>query len=158
MAKPNKPAPHHPQQGQALVHQQTTTIHSGPLPDPTTLSAYENLSHGAAERIIAMAEAEQKHRHLSEATANEAECRVRYVFQNTEQERIQGVFQSDRRGQYLGALVSLASLAGAAFTVHANGHWSVAIAFLSLPVMSTVKALRQPSDGKHPTDKASELK
>ncbi|MET9194910.1 DUF2335 domain-containing protein [Streptomyces olivaceus] len=36
---------------------------SGPIPDPTTLRGYEAVQEGFAERIMAMAEREQSHRH-----------------------------------------------------------------------------------------------
>ena len=42
-------------------------IHSGPLPSPVTLDQYNNVHPGAAERIIAMAEKEQAHRHQIES-------------------------------------------------------------------------------------------
>lgn len=41
---------------------QVTTIHSGPLPAPEQLAAYENICPGAAERIIKMAEKQIAHR------------------------------------------------------------------------------------------------
>lgn len=39
-----------------------STSYSGPLPHPEILAGYENVLHGAAERIISMAEKEQEHR------------------------------------------------------------------------------------------------
>lgn len=36
---------------------------SGPLPPPSILAGYEQVLHGAAERIVSMAEKEQEHRH-----------------------------------------------------------------------------------------------
>jgi uncharacterized membrane protein len=36
---------------------------SGPLPPPSLLQGYEDITTGSASRIIAMAEQEQKHRH-----------------------------------------------------------------------------------------------
>lgn len=37
--------------------------HSGPLPNPAVLAGYEAVQNGFAERIVAMAEREQEHRH-----------------------------------------------------------------------------------------------
>lgn len=37
--------------------------YSGPLPDPTSFGKYESILPGSAERILAMAEKEQNHRH-----------------------------------------------------------------------------------------------
>lgn len=48
------------------VVMQVKKMHSGPLPDPETLAGYERISPGAAERIIQMAEDQQKHRHNHE--------------------------------------------------------------------------------------------
>lgn len=41
--------------------------HSGPLPDPTTLQAYDSIVPGSAAKIIVMAETEQRHRHRLES-------------------------------------------------------------------------------------------
>ena len=38
-------------------------MHVGPLPDPVSLEAYEKAIPGAGERIIRMAETEQRHTH-----------------------------------------------------------------------------------------------
>lgn len=48
---------------QALVHHQH---HSGPLPPAAELKRYEEALPGIAERIVSMAEAQQKHRHKME--------------------------------------------------------------------------------------------
>ena len=41
-------------------------IHQGPIPDPATLSGYNQIVPNAAERIISMAEVEAKHRQILE--------------------------------------------------------------------------------------------
>lgn len=53
------PAPESPR---AVVRTETT-VHVGPLPDPDTLRQYDHVAPGAAQRIIAMGEREQRHRH-----------------------------------------------------------------------------------------------
>lgn len=45
---------------------------SGPLPSPEMLQGYENTHPGLADRIVAMAENEQKHRHQLEAKSVES--------------------------------------------------------------------------------------
>lgn len=40
---------------------------SGPLPDPMSFAAYDQTTPGAGERILAMAEKEQAHRHSTES-------------------------------------------------------------------------------------------
>jgi len=42
--------------------------HSGPIPDPMTLKGYNDVCPGAADRIIAMAETQAKHRQEMEKT------------------------------------------------------------------------------------------
>jgi uncharacterized membrane protein len=51
-----------------VVHEVFASFH-GPLPHPSILQGYDEISPGAAERIIAMAEKEQAHRHLWEQRA-----------------------------------------------------------------------------------------
>jgi len=121
-------------------------LHQGPLPAPEDLQRYEQMCPGAAERIIRMAETEQAHRHAQERKALESDTSIRAVFQGTEGARIKGVFQSDKRGQYLGAAVSLAAILAAAITAISGAPWYVPLAFLSLPVMGMIKALRAPAN------------
>ena len=46
----------------------TVESHSGPIPHPHLLAQYDAVVPGAAERIIAMAERQQAHRHSLEAS------------------------------------------------------------------------------------------
>ena len=49
-----------------IIHTQTVQtqmIHHGPLPRPEDLKGYNDALPGAADRILTMAEGEQKHRH-----------------------------------------------------------------------------------------------
>lgn len=56
-------------EGQVVQHEQKTNIvasvqqYSGPLPPASELAAYKKVMADAPERIIAMAEKEQNHRH-----------------------------------------------------------------------------------------------
>jgi len=54
--------PYNYQQNEANVTVQKSEIHSGPLPHPEILSRYDEVIPGAAERILKMAENEQKNR------------------------------------------------------------------------------------------------
>nr|DAH82019.1 MAG TPA: putative membrane protein [Caudoviricetes sp.] len=45
----------------------------GPLPPPSVLQGYDSVVSGAAERILAMAEKEQSHRHSTETATVEAQ-------------------------------------------------------------------------------------
>ena len=44
-------------------------VHSGPIPSPEQLSAYDKVIPGLAERIVKHAEVEQEHRHNMEQRA-----------------------------------------------------------------------------------------
>lgn len=80
---------------------------SGPLPAPEVLRGYEDLLPGAAERIIRMAEQEQKDSHDIRMIA------VRETAADT------------KRGQYFGIVVALAALGTAAFLGY-HGHSTAA--------------------------------
>lgn len=73
--------------------------HSGPLPAPEDLAAYEAICSGAAHRIITMAESNMDHRHAMEKTLVKSEYGLR------------------TRGQWLAisALVSMLAVIGFAF-------------------------------------------
>ncbi|KJU83390.1 hypothetical protein MBAV_004416, partial [Candidatus Magnetobacterium bavaricum] len=45
------------------IAQSRISKHSGPLPAPQTLAGYESILPGSAERIVAMAENNLKHKH-----------------------------------------------------------------------------------------------
>ncbi|MFH1489677.1 MAG: DUF2335 domain-containing protein [Pseudomonadota bacterium] len=59
----NKSIPAHSSKGQHSVQQATLAIHEGPLPTPDLLAGYDDIVPGAAERIITMAEEQERHRH-----------------------------------------------------------------------------------------------
>jgi uncharacterized membrane protein len=51
-----------------VAHTEVLYTHSGPLPEPSQLAQYENISPGAADRIISMAEKQSSHRQFIEKT------------------------------------------------------------------------------------------
>ncbi|MBS1940970.1 MAG: DUF2335 domain-containing protein [Bacteroidetes bacterium] len=53
-------------QGAALRVQHASHLHVGPIPDAAQLEHYNSIVPGAADRIIGMAEAQQKHMHRRE--------------------------------------------------------------------------------------------
>lgn len=59
---PTKPNAQQLQAMGQVLHQQMST--SGPLPVASEFAGYENALHGAADRILAMAEKEASERHL----------------------------------------------------------------------------------------------
>lgn len=97
---------------------------AGPLPPPAALENFNRIVPGAAERIIAMAEAEQKHRHALESGA---------MF--TQQEAVRLAARDSRMGMILGALIAFGGIAAALFSFLHGAPWMLSAAFLSLPLM-----------------------
>lgn len=76
------------------VFQAVSQRYSGPIPPPKMLEEYEGVLSGSADRILAMAEKEQAHRHTLEDRAVSAEI------------------SKDRRGQNYALLCSLLIILG----------------------------------------------
>ena len=55
------------------LHAAETSVHKGPLPSSQEFAKYEETWPGAADTILRMAEAEQKHRHETESAVIESE-------------------------------------------------------------------------------------
>ncbi|MFF0293055.1 DUF2335 domain-containing protein [Kitasatospora sp. NPDC004614] len=89
--------------------------HRGPIPSPTLLAEYEQVQAGLAERIVAMAEREQGHRHELERTD------LKQDYKLARGSRTTGLI----------ALVVMASLAG--YLAHL-GHpgWATAVGTLDI--------------------------
>jgi uncharacterized membrane protein len=108
-------------------------VWSGALPRPEDFEKYNQIVPDAAERILRMAEEEQRHRHELEAVI---------VPHNA---------KAGARGQWLGATVSLAALLLAALTAVFGAPWQVSVALVAAPVLSVarslVTALRARDDG-----------
>jgi len=69
--------PQHPKGSSTAVSGQHLELRqwSGPLPPAADLAAYDAVVPGCAERIVAMAESEQKHRHHLEDTVLTSDSR-----------------------------------------------------------------------------------
>ncbi|MGW4813236.1 DUF2335 domain-containing protein [Kitasatospora cineracea] len=93
----------------------TVERHAGPLPSPSVLAGYEKVQAGLAERIVAMAEKEQEHRHSLESTDLRQSYRLAHA------------------GQYAGvfALVVMAALAAYLGFLGEAG-WATAVATLDI--------------------------
>lgn len=127
-----------------------TQFHQGPLPPPELLRQYDAVSAGAADRIIAMAEGEAAHRRDAEQKQLDADIALRNAMAETERRRIDGVFQSDKIGQILGAVVSATAIltaggttvVGLVYGIDSQWYWAIPVALVSLPVLGMVKAIR----------------
>lgn len=95
----DQPTPTKPGESIAAKFQQ----YSGPLPLPEQLNGYEEIQEGFAERILAMAENEQRQRHSMEERLLSAEIEHnRFV---TEQDA-----KDTQRGQWLGFTIGTVAL------------------------------------------------
>jgi uncharacterized membrane protein len=61
-------------QRRKITFEQTVEATTGPLPDPAVLKAYDQVLPGAAHRIIAMAEDEQRHQHGMQNSVIRSDC------------------------------------------------------------------------------------
>lgn len=105
MAKPkNSLTKSHPK-NEMVTHQITQVGHIGPIPHPQILAEYERLSPGAANRIIAMAEAESSHRHNIENKAIDAD--IEFVNRD---------YSEARLGQIFGFLIAILALIGSFYS------------------------------------------
>lgn len=111
-----------PPQGQSR-HVVVEATWSGPLPDPGALAQFNNIVPDGAERIFKMAEEEQAFRIKIETAG------------------LQGAIAEAKRGQFLGASISIIALAFATLTVYLGAHWTVSVALVGIPIMGLVKAI-----------------
>lgn len=113
---------------------------SGPLPDPISFASYEKTTPGAGERILAMAEKEQTHRHQTESRTVDAQI------EDMRKEHIE-----NRCSQWFAFLVALAMLCIGAFLVH-EGHPVYGTIVSGATIAGVVTAFLQ---GKRETSVAS---
>ena len=116
-------------QQQSVTQSQQVSVHqqwSGPLPPPAALEKFNQIIPGGAERILAMAEKEQAHR-------------IEY-----EKIGLPETVNESKRGQYLGAVISVAAVLGAVFTAYIGSHWVVSVCLVGVPVLGLVRAIVRP--------------
>lgn len=108
--------------------QQVSVRHewSGPLPPPAALEKFNQIIPNGADRIVAMAEKEQAHRIDYEKTG------------------VSATIAESKRGQYLGAAISLVAIGGAIFTAYIGVHWAVPVSLVGVPVLGLVRAIIKP--------------
>lgn len=129
LAKANNEA--YPLHGEksAVVRQE---FHIGPLPDPGTLSAYNQLIPDGANRIMIMAEKEQECSHKLRLEASAITSRDN-----------QSYYKGFARGQWINVIVSLGLIGFAAFLAN-MGHLKLASAVVSGPLLIILRALCSP--------------
>lgn len=102
-----------PQNNKEIIAQFKAEQFHGPVPHPSILMGYEEISPGFANRIIAMAESETAHRQAMEKKALEAEI------QNFSCEA-----QDTKRGQIFGLIIGLATIFSGTFAVVKGYPWA----------------------------------
>ena len=102
MAKP-KPSTFQPDESIEIAQIQRTTFY-GPIPHPSILEGYEKIVSGAANRILAMAEANAKHTHALEIKALEIKS------------------AEIKRGQIFGFSIGLAALGVCVYALIVGAH------------------------------------
>ena len=126
MAKP--PRIKTSQRQEAVSHSQPQVVSvssqwSGPLPPPDALARFNEIVPNGAERIFKMTEAEQAHR---------------ITFENT---GLVAAIAEAKRGQLLGASISIVSLASALISIFLGAHWTVTVLLVGVPIMGLAKAI-----------------
>ena len=118
-------APSGNQQARELRFQAHQITHSaGPVPPAEEIARYEQVMPGAADRIFAMAEQEQQHRHQAESEQNAANARIAdaNIRASDSNVRAQDASIAEiRRGQWMAFLLGLAFLA-ITMTLGLRGH------------------------------------
>lgn len=49
-----------------------------------------------------------------------------------------------KRGQYLGAALSVVALLGAVYVAYIGAHWAVSVALVGIPVLGIIRAIVKP--------------
>lgn len=93
------------------------------MPPPGALQQFDNIIPNGAERIMVMCEKEQEARIASERRISIAEIAI------------------EGGGRLVGAILVLACVVAAVWSIHASADWKVTIAFLSVPVMGALAKL-----------------
>lgn len=122
------PAPHN--SGNRITAASVSSQWTGPLPPPEALNRFNQVIPDGAERIFKMAEAEQAHRIALERDA------------------LQATVAEAKRGQRLGASISLLAVGGALVSVWLGAHWAVRVALVGVPLMGLAKAIVDSRSGR----------
>ncbi len=95
-----------------IIQHVATAGFSGPIPPPSILSEYDQITPGLAERIVSMAETEASHRHGMDTQAISADI----SFQNK-------MFAEARLGQVFGLIIGVTAIAAGAYTAVNGAQW-----------------------------------
>jgi uncharacterized membrane protein len=114
---------------------------SGPLPPPEVLIGYNEAFQGAAERIVAMAESQLKHRQGLESKVVESNCR------------------NERTGQIIGAVLSgIAILGGIYLAAHDKPLSGFGVILVDLTAFAGIFVYTRREQSKERADKLKPFK
>lgn len=103
----------------------------GPLPPPGALEQFDRVIPDGAERIMVMCEKEQDARIANERLFARAEVAI------------------ELSGRLLGALLLLACIGAAIWSVHLDADWKVTATFVGIPVMGALGKLFERAAHHH---------
>lgn len=128
-----KAAANSPQQ-MLQAHVEKREIFEGPLPHPDQLRQYEQVLPGVAERIVKMAEEEQRVRlAVTQADSEQKASLIRIAEQES-----QAITRATAKGQNIGLFVTVACIACAmTCAVMGMSRWIV-LGFLAVPTASYI--------------------
>ncbi len=116
-----------------------THVFQGPVAHPEILRGYDEIVPGTAQRMIQLAEDESLHRRGLENESSRANIFAQKKQLEIAEQQSVSAFESDRTGQYLGALVSLSCIGGAVFLA-LDGREIAAAALSALPTAAVIQA------------------
>lgn len=128
--QPSKGLPAPRDSGNRITAASVSTQWTGPLPPPEALDRFNQVVPNGAERIFKMAETEQAHRIAYETDA------------------LRATVVEAKRGQYLGATISLFAAAGALVGALIGAYWPVSVALVGVPLMALAKAIVDSRSGR----------
>ena len=105
---------------------------SGPLPPPAEVEQFQRILPNAAERLFAMAEEEQRTR-----------CEIALIEANKAKSESESYHLRTSRGQFFGALVSLAFLVGAVTCAYLH-QTAIGVALVGATIVGLVNAIISP--------------
>lgn len=108
---------------QANTKQMMSAQWQGPLPPPGALEQFDRIIPNGAERIMTMCEKEQAARISAEKRISIAEISI------------------EGGGRLVGAVLVLACIGAAIWSIHVSADWKVTLGFISVPVMGAVAKL-----------------
>ncbi len=129
-------------------------LYSGPIPHPDLLKKYDSVIPGLAERIVAMAEEEQKHRHKLD---DEDSTRQNKMIDTAVTES-KGAMGALKLGQLCGLGVSVLCIIVAFVCALKGLDNTVVVAFTVVPVASLIRAFIPSKSDTYsaPTDTAKD--